>query len=208
MLRIENLKKSYSKNVVLQLENLDFKESINWIKGKNGTGKSTLLKCIAGLISFQGDIIFKNVSIKKNLRTFLKEVNYCSTEPNYPGFLTGEQLAKFFIKSKNGSFSEIEKIMTDFEMLDYYKNLPLSDYSSGMLKKISICLSLIGNPNVILLDEPFITLDIKSINVLNDLLINISKLNKTIILTSHLEELPFEYNELNLDLLNYRNKND
>ena len=77
-----------------------------------------------------------------------------------------------------------------------------------MLKKISICLSLIGNPNVILLDEPFITLDIKSINVLNDLLINISKLNKTIILTSHLEELPFEYNELNLDLLNYRNKND
>ena len=204
MLRIEKIRKSYSNNVVLQLENIEFKESITWVKGKNGSGKSTLLKCIAGIIDFQGDISFNNASIKRNLRNFLKEVNYSGTEPIYPGFLTGEDLIKFFVTGKNGNFSEVEEIITEFEMFEYLKTMPISNYSSGMLKKLSIALSFIGNSSVILLDEPFITLDLRSIEALNNWLIKHSALGKTIILTSHLEGLSFETDELNLDILNHK----
>lgn len=77
-------------------------------------------------------------------------------------------------------------------MLLYIDHEPVSNFSSGMLKKLSIILAFIGKPDVILLDEPYITLDQNAISVLNAFL-NIQMQNgKTIILTSHLEKLPFE----------------
>lgn len=204
MLRIETLQKKYSKTTVLQLSNLYFEESINWIKGGNGSGKSTMLKCMAGIIDFKGDIFFNSISLKHNLRSYLKNINYSDTEPAFPDFLTGEQLISFYIKSKKGHYSEISELIGDFEMKEYLNNMPISNYSSGMLKKLSICLAFIGNPFVILLDEPFITLDVNSIHVLNNWLDQYTTLGKTLVITSHLEELPFKYNELNLDIINQK----
>lgn len=192
MLKVENFSKSYGRKLILQLELLEFQNGIYWIKGENGTGKSTLMKCLAGLLSFQGEISLYGKSLKKSPEQYLKHVNFSETEPIYPEFLTARQLINFYISCKKGSINEVEKLIQDFQMLHYIDHEPVSNFSSGMLKKLSIILAFIGNPDVILLDEPYITLDQNAISVLNAYLMIQKQNGKTIILTSHLEKLPFE----------------
>jgi len=198
MLRIENLNKSFSKKLVLQIDLLEFDRGIYWIKGENGSGKSTLLKCIAGILSFRGEISLKNTSLKKSPQNYLKYVNYSDTEPVYPDFLSGMQLIKFFLECKNGNMEEVQGLINDFDMSNYINHQPLSSYSSGMLKKLSLVLSFIGNPKVLLLDEPYITLDQHAISVLNDRIVKQQSNGNSIILTSHLNILPFPTTNINL----------
>lgn len=102
MLKVENFSKSYGRKLILQLELLEFQNGIYWVKGENGTGKSTLLKCLAGLLSFQGEISLNSKSLKKSPEYYLKLVNFSETEPIYPDFLTARQLINFYISCKKG----------------------------------------------------------------------------------------------------------
>ncbi len=198
MLKIENLKKSFVKNLVLQIDNLEFYRQIYWLKGENGCGKSTLLKCLAGILSFHGEISYNSISLKRSPEKYLKYVNYSDTEAVYPDFLSGMQLIKFFAESKEGSIAEIEELIDDFEMINYINYQPISSYSSGMLKKLSLVLAFIGNPEILLLDEPYITLDQSAILVLNDRIVKQHSHGSTILLTSHLNALPFHTEVIDL----------
>lgn len=196
MLKVENLKKVFGRKVVVQIESLEFEKGIYWIRGENGSGKSTFLKSLAGLFSFQGEISYKNYSLKKSPKDYLKYVSFSETEPIFPGFLTGTQLLQFFMHCKGDEYTNIEELLLEFDMTNYMDHLPISSYSSGMLKKLSLVLAFVGKPEVLLLDEPYITLDQKSIDVLNKQVIIQAGLGNTIILTSHLDHLPFEVREI------------
>lgn len=166
MLQLQNYKKHYGSFLVLQIPELILEKGIYWFKGVNGAGKTTLLKSIAGLIPFDGEISVNDLSIRSQRRGYLKIVNYAEAEPFYPSFLTGKDLVDFYLKAKGGLLQPVKEMISAFGMSSYLKN-QVGTYSSGMAKKLSLLLAFIGQPKLILLDEPFITLDVEAVTFLH-----------------------------------------
>jgi len=166
MLHINQFRKYYHHRLVLSIDDLEIGPGIYWIKGVNGSGKSTLLKSIAGVLHFEGDIVLNNsLHINKQTRAYRSQVNFAEAEPLFPPYLSGKEMTALFISAKNGSAKQAEQYITSMQMQDYI-NDPVHTYSSGMLKKLSLVLAFIGAPSLILLDEPLITMDQASLQVL------------------------------------------
>jgi ABC-2 type transport system ATP-binding protein len=169
MLEIQNFLKKYPTGFQLEIDSLLLKEGVHTIQGENGAGKSTLFKAIAGIHTFQGKIILEKADLKKDPLTYRKSVNYAEAEPTYPEFLTLNDLILFVAKAKQATNDQIEHLISVFGVSAFLAQ-PIATYSSGMLKKTSLLLAFLGNPRLIILDEPFTTIDRKSQENLIDLI--------------------------------------
>jgi ABC-2 type transport system ATP-binding protein len=181
-LSLNDFSKSYSGNLIIAIKDLTFTPGIYWIKGENGSGKTTLFKSLAGLHPCQGKISFSDgINLHTQPVAYRRLVNYAEAEPVYPGFLTGKDLFYFVGKAKDMA-PEQTQLIHQLGLDRYYEN-PCDTYSSGMLKKLSISLAFLGNPRLIILDEPLITLDEKARQLLFEL-IHQSVVKETIIMIS------------------------
>jgi len=185
MREISRLKKQYGSTVILSVPLLSFDNGVYWIKGGNGSGKTTLLKMIAGLLPFEGSIRLNEFDLKKSPVEYRRYVNYAEAEPLFPSFITGEDLIRLFQKAKKGNANEVQRLIDAFNIQSFISN-PVGTYSSGMVKKLSLILAFIGQPKVILLDEPLVTLEDHSIPILTELISDYQQ-NKqvTFLITSH-----------------------
>ncbi len=158
MLQIKNFHKSYPTGFELNIHDLEFQTGIHLIKGENGAGKSTLFKAIAGIHPFGGEIILNDISISKESLKYRMLVNYAEAEPQFPDFLSLDELITVVAEAKKASAESIEDLKNLFGVTQYSPN-PIKSYSSGMLKKAALLLAFLGNPQLIILDEPFTTID-------------------------------------------------
>jgi len=166
MLQFVAFNKFYGDYPALKIDDLNVEPGIYWIKGVNGSGKSTLLKSIAGILAFNGDILLNgDISIKKQPVAYRKLVNFAEAEPLFPEFLTGMEMIKLFASAKDAPTGQEQQFIESMKMQSYVDR-PIGTYSSGMLKKLSLVLAFLGNPNLILLDEPLITIDTESLKIL------------------------------------------
>ena len=85
-------------------------------------------------------------------------VNYAEAEPLYPPFLTARDLTGFVGKAKQAPVGQVDTLAQVLGVDVFWKQ-PTGQFSSGMLKKLSLLLALLGNPKLVLLDEPLTTLD-------------------------------------------------
>ena len=186
MLELIAVNKSFNGTVVLNIPHWSLSHGMYWLQGSNGSGKSTLLKILSGLLPFSGDIRINNaISIQKQPVAFRKQINYAPAEPQFPPFITGQELVNFTRSVKEGDAAQISLIRDILQIGDFIHN-PTGSYSSGMLKKLSLLLAFIGKPQWILLDEPFTTLDHASQKALEQLIVNTcQQKNISFILTSH-----------------------
>lgn len=167
MLQFQNFTKSYGNYPALKIENLKLKTGIYWIKGVNGSGKSTLLKSIAGILAFEGDILLGHgISLKKQPVAYRKLVNFAEAEPVFPDFLTGTEMISLFADAKDAPAGQQDQYIKSMGMQGFIDR-PVGTYSSGMMKKLSLLLAFLGSPQLILLDEPLITIDTASLTILN-----------------------------------------
>ena len=170
MLIVQNFSKCYSGTVIVSATNLQFQTGVYWIKGENGSGKTTFLKCLTGLIPFRGTIKFDDgVDLHNDPIAFRKRVNYSEAEPLYPGFLTPKELIQFIGRTKEASVRQQDELSSSFG-INVYNEKACGACSSGMLKKLSLLLAFLGTPTVIVLDEPLITLDAEARNILLSLI--------------------------------------
>ncbi|MBC7923448.1 MAG: ABC transporter ATP-binding protein [Ferruginibacter sp.] len=166
MLHFVDFRKSYGSYVALNIDDLVIDPGIYWVKGINGSGKSTLLKTIAGLLFFEGDILLNNrLSLKTHAVSYRRLVNFAEAEPVFPEFLTGQEMIRLFASAKDAPAGQEAYFIESMKMQSYVHH-PVGTYSSGMLKKLSLVLAFMGNPVLILLDEPLITLDTESLKIL------------------------------------------
>jgi ABC-2 type transport system ATP-binding protein len=187
MLSFQQVKKYYSDRLVLDVPSLQLDNGIYWLKGHNGSGKTTLLRMIAGLIPFKGDFLYHSLSLKKNPVAYRRRIGWSEAEPLFPEFITGEELIRLYTGVRNVDEKETSELLGLFRMNDYVQNA-VRTYSSGMQKKLAIVLALVGNPSMILLDEPLITLDADSSE---KLIVLINEWHRTrginFLLSSHVE---------------------
>lgn len=185
VITLQKVRKFYGSFEVLAIDQLVLKGGIYWLQGQNGAGKTTCMKMLAGLIPFEGEIILQGqVSSKRQPVRYRQLVNYAEAEPVYPGFLTGKDLIRLYNTTKRGDTTMTGRMATLLGIDAFVEN-PVSSYSSGMLKKLSLLLAFIGTPAVILLDEPLITIDTATLPVLYTLIQECYDNGVTFCITSH-----------------------
>jgi len=185
MLQVNNLIKKYGRKTILKIEKLHIERGIVHLKGINGSGKSTFSKIVAGILPFQGELILnQKFSATGNAVEYRKLVNYGVPEPSYPEFLTAFDLITFVGKAKGAPKSSFLTIANKFGITEYMYD-HICTYSSGMIKRLSLCLAFLGNPELILLDEPFNTLDKEVIENLINMIKDYHKKGVNFILVSH-----------------------
>jgi ABC-2 type transport system ATP-binding protein len=185
VLRLKNVIKAYEDHVVLNIPDLQLDYGTYWLLGGNGTGKTTSMKVMAALIPSEGEISVENVQAKQQPVHFRRLVNYAEAEPVYPGFLTGKDLVSLYLKTKGKGYKDLEQIIQLLGIHEFIHR-PVSGYSSGMLKKLSLVLAFTGTPRLILLDEPLITLDVQTVPLINNLVEEFhTKYGVTFIISSH-----------------------
>ncbi len=168
------------------MPNLTLPHDLYWLKGENGAGKTTLIKSISGLIPFEGTISVDGTDINKKRVAYRQKVNYAEAEPLFPDFLTGNDLIQFYKKTKNAHEAQIGLLVEALGIGSYAAH-KVGTYSSGMTKKLSLVLGLMGQPKLILLDEPLITLDQQSVAALQQILEDYYRNGISLFITSHQE---------------------
>jgi ABC-2 type transport system ATP-binding protein len=185
MLIVNRFRKEYNNHVVLDIPFLEIPKGIHWFVGKNGSGKSTFFKSLAGIIPFQGEILFDSFAPSQIACKFL--INYSEAEPKYPDFVTARDILKFIAYAKKAPAGQLDALVAHFGVVDYWEN-NIGTYSSGMLKKVS---GFLGNPQLIILDEPFILVDAVSIDKLYEVIAKTEAEHGTsFFLSSHQDLLP------------------
>lgn len=186
MLEIQNICKTYSNGRGILNFNLQISEpSITAIIGPNGAGKSTLFNIINGLITqYSGNCTLNGERINK-------------TNFKYTGFLPEEnflienfsviQMIDYIICIKEIKVDNktIKYLLDGFSLMDY-KNVKIKKLSQGMKKRVSIICAIIGEPRLIILDEPLNALDIQSVIFLKNILKQMKHKGSYILISSHI----------------------
>jgi ABC-2 type transport system ATP-binding protein len=145
------------------------------IVGENGTGKTTLFRCIAGLEDYQGEITAKHTPLKNHL-------GLLTTEPFFFAKITGAEYIRLLCNARNNPITDIDsKNIFDLPLQQY-----ASVYSTGMKKKLAITALLLQGNQYFILDEPFNGVDIQSNIILTEIIHQLKALQKTVIISSHI----------------------
>ncbi|MCR1917361.1 ABC transporter ATP-binding protein [Lactobacillus taiwanensis] len=183
ILTTKKLGKNFKNKHVLSRINIHVPEGkIYCIMGPNGAGKSTLLKMISGIEKpTEGVINFKGENWK---REDLKVIGSLIEEPGLFDNLTVEDNIKLKLKLHHVENKDQEQILNTLGFGDHNQE-KVKGFSTGMRQRLGIALAFMGNPDLVVLDEPTNGLDTFGIHELRELLMLEKKQGKTIIIASH-----------------------
>lgn len=176
MIKINQLSKNFGSNEVLKNINLEFTAGkVYGIVGANGAGKTTLFRCIAGLENYIGEITSEFTPLKNHLGLLM-------TEPFFFSKITGEEYIRLLCNARNIKI----KNFLDKNIFDLPLNQYASTYSTGMKKKLALTAILMQENKYFILDEPYNGVDIQSNLILTELIHKLKKLDKVILISSHI----------------------
>jgi ABC-2 type transport system ATP-binding protein len=158
MLTFFQVEKSYGSKRVLDIPAFELAAGVYWLQGSNGTGKTTLLRMLAGIVPFRGEIRLQRLSLRSDPVRYRRAIGWADAEPVYPDFLTGADLLAFYRGILHPPPGQVEELIEELGVASWLDSRAAT-WSSGMCKKVSLLLAFLGRPGLILLDEPLVTLD-------------------------------------------------
>ena len=192
MIEIKNVSKTYNgKNKALN--NISFKinngEIFAFI-GHNGAGKTTMIKSIVGILDFEeGDILINNKSIKKEPIACKKMMAYVPDNPDLYENMKAIDFINFICDMYEISLEERKNnIIKNAKMFEIEDNLndDISSFSHGMKQKVALIAALSHNPEILIMDEPFVGLDPKAVYDMKELMHKMAKEGKTVFFSTHI----------------------
>lgn len=191
MIRIHNLTKNYQDHKVLNSINLEVKKGeVYGFIGHNGSGKSTTMNILAGLIKFQDGECFVNEKMIKGITNRdVKDIGYLPEDPKfYPYMNAWEYLS--YIGTIGGedrqTIKKKSKQLLDLVKLDKAAKRPVGGYSRGMKQRLGIAVAMYHDPHVLLFDEPSSALDPEGRMDVVSIIEELKSQGKTIFLSTHI----------------------
>ena len=180
MLECTELTKSYKKKCVVNSLSFNVKRGeIFAFLGSNGAGKTTTIKMILGLVGIDSG----EVKIAENIR-----IGYSPETPYFPPFLTGYEVLEYYAGiqkiAKAERKAEIPKLLETVGLEN--DKTRVKNYSKGMLQRLALAQALLGNPDLLILDEPTAGLDALGRLEIMQLIEKLKNSGKTIIINSHI----------------------
>ena len=194
LVELKNISMFYNKRQILN--NLSIKinrQEVLGMLGPNGVGKSTIFHIITGLRDPSYGKVFINSIDCTNLPIYDRATRFkLGYVPQYGGFIQDLNLldnlklvGEIHIKEKNLRQTKIDKIISQFEFEPLLK-IKSKHLSGGQKKKLVIAMALINDPKILLLDEPFAALDILTIKMLQEIIVNLQTIeNITVVVCDH-----------------------
>ena len=191
----QQLRKS-SSPVMTAVDNVSFSSyegEVFGLLGPNGAGKTTTMRMIATLINpDSGDASVNGHSVIKEPKKVRQSIGFLTNELKLDEFFTPNFLFTHFAElhgmSKQQTEIRREELFTTFGV-DKFAEVKVGNLSQGMKQKISLAISLVHDPSIIIFDEPTNGLDVITAKVVTDFLIDLKKQGKSIILSSHIFNL-------------------
>lgn len=188
MLKVKSVNKSYGKRHVLDNFSMTAERGeIIGLVGENGAGKSTLLKILATLTQpDKGELCLNGKTYRKHFKDHRQIIGYVPQDIAVWDDLTALENMKFFAKLSPGkkSVSELKDLLDNIQ-LDRY-DTKVNKLSGGMKRKLNLAISLINEPEFLLLDEPTAGIDLKSRIEIGEFLKKLAVNKETLIIyTSH-----------------------
>lgn len=208
ILKVEGLRKTFklskkqkkiektNKEIKVAVDGLSFSAyegEIYGLLGPNGAGKTTTLRIISTLINMdEGSVILDGYSVKDNPNEIRKRIGFLTSELKLEDFFTPNYLFDFF--SKLHGIDDEKRDARKKELfekfgIDKFKEVKIADLSTGMKQKVSLVISVIHDPKVIIFDEPTNGLDIITAKTVTDFLKDLKNEGKTVILSTHIFSL-------------------
>lgn len=208
ILKVEGLRKTFklskkqkkiektNKEIKVAVDGLSFSAyegEIYGLLGPNGAGKTTTLRIISTLINMdEGSVILDGYSVKDNPNEIRKRIGFLTSELKLEDFFTPNYLFDFF--SKLHGIDDEKRDARKKELfekfgIDKFKEVKIADLSTGMKQKVSLVISVIHDPKVIIFDEPTNGLDIITAKTVTDFLKDLKNQGKTVILSTHIFSL-------------------
>ena len=194
IIEFKNISISFGNRTVLDNVNFIINEkTIHGLLGPNGAGKSTMYHLITGLLEPKhGKILINNQDVT-NLPVYLRTrefgISFVLIRGTFSDLTLDDNLkaiSEIVINNKNLRLERINYLISKLE-LQNIRNVKSKNLSGGERKKLTIALSLLSKPKILLLDEPFSALDVLTIKMLQELIINLQQENNiTICICDHL----------------------
>ena len=184
VLQIDNISKNYG--VVRALNNVSFsvpKGTVFGILGPNGSGKTTLLGIVMDILKASGGTY--SWDGKPSTQEIRKQIGTLLETPNFYHYMSAEDNLRIAAKIKGRGEDDIEKVL---HLVNLYqrKSSKFSTFSLGMKQRLAIASTLLGNPDILVFDEPTNGLDPAGIAEIRELIKDLNRKGKTIIMASHI----------------------
>ena len=194
ILKLEKISLKFGKKTILDSLNLNLNEGqILGLLGANGVGKSTIFNLITGLLTPDyGSILINSEKVNK-FPIFLRTVKFkIGFVPQHGGFFHDmtvaenlKAIAEINIKNLSARNEKVNSLISKFE-LEPVRDIKAKMLSGGQKKKLVIAIALISDPKILLLDEPFAALDVMTIKILQEIIVNLQSFhNISVILCDH-----------------------
>jgi ABC-2 type transport system ATP-binding protein len=191
MIQVNNLTKKYNNTTVLNIQNLEIPKGQSFgLVGNNGAGKTTFFSLLLDLIEpSSGKIINHEVQVNSS-ENWKKFTGAFLDESFLIGYLTAEEYFYFIGELRGQNKADVDALLKKHE--EFFNNEILNtkkylrDLSKGNMKKVGIIATLIGNPEVVILDEPFANLDPTTVNRLKKIVKELAENPEvTVLISSH-----------------------
>ncbi len=186
MLKVSHVTKKYGKTIACSDVSFELEPgSVTVLLGPNGAGKSTLMKSIIGFLRYEGKITVGDYPNKTTEARRL--LGYIPEMPSlYPNLTVSEHMEFLARAYKLTDYRErADKLFERFELTDKRKKFG-DELSKGMQQKLNICLGLLPEPKILLLDEPMIGLDPHAIKELKELIGQMRSEGRTMLVSTHI----------------------
>ena len=189
MIKIDNLSLTLTKTEILKNINLTFeKGKIHGLIGRNGSGKTMLMKCICGFvkptsgeIKVNGEIVGKDCDFPKNMGIIIETPGFI---PYYSGYKNLKLLADLNKKADKDKIRDtMKKVGLDPDLKRHVRK-----YSLGMRQRLGLAQAIMEDPEILILDEPFNGLDKDGVKDMRTYLLDLKTQGKTILIASHNSE--------------------
>lgn len=220
IITFKNVRKEYGKKTALDGLSFNIHENDRvGLIGNNGCGKTTAINTMCNLINYDsGEVFFYSKIVTPNYVSFKAKMGIVLSEPYYIEDFTIEQYWKFVSKYQKIPYYEMMKRIDDlikFFNLTEDRKKKIHQLSSGNKSKVSLGSALLHNPEILVLDEPFVNLDIETTGQLKNILKKVL-ISKTLFITSHDLDLVIDLcntimimeKGVIIDVYNHKNFND